>query len=198
MTDQLLIIFVKNPRLGQVKTRLAASIGDEASLIIYQQLLDYTEKITSHLPVDKVVFFTAPPLSTESWPGFMEETQISGDLGVKMHHAFAWGFQKGYKEICIIGSDCYELQTSNIQQAFEALAKHDVVLGPTLDGGYYLLGMKKMHATLFHNKSWSTEQVLPATIEDLKQNGLSYQLLDTLRDIDREQDLPADLKALIP
>ena len=197
MTDQLLIIFVRNPRLGEVKTRLAASIGAEATLQIYQQLLQHTKNITQPLPFDKVVFFTAPPLTTESWHNFMEETQTSGDLGEKMQQAFDWGFQKGYQHICIIGSDCYELHTPIILQAFAALEQYQVVVGPTHDGGYYLLGMNRLHPQLFQDKTWSSDQVLPATLEDLQSAHLSYQQLETLGDIDLEQDLPAELKALI-
>ena len=110
MTDQLLIIFVKNPQLGKVKTRLAATIGDHRALEVYVKLLKHTVAITRELEVDKVVFYSEFIDKNDLWHNsvFLKQLQSAEDLGLKMMAAFDWGFQSGYQEICIIGSDCLE------------------------------------------------------------------------------------------
>ena len=150
MTKKLLIIFVKNAVKGKVKTRLAATIGDEKALEIYQILVQHTFDITIALPVNKAVFYS-DFLQEDIWsPAFYENFVQSGtDLGERMYQAFQQGFATGYEQVCIIGSDCYELTEQIIQQAFEKLELTDVVIGPAEDGGYYLLGMKGLHETIF-------------------------------------------------
>ena len=199
MTDQLLIIFAKNPRLGNAKTRLAASVGPQAALMIYQQLLDHTRKITKDLPIDKVLFYSESPWPSEFWGDrYRHKKQSGGDLGDKMLEAFQWGFEQGYGRVCIIGSDCWELTAELVMQAFDLLNDQQVVLGPTYDGGYYLLGMNELHSILFQNKTWSSSKVLEETTEDLKRYGLCYKQLTVLNDVDAKQDLPQALKALLP
>ena len=107
-----------------------------------------------------------------------------------MSNAFGEGFNNGYQSICIIGSDCFELNSKIILQAFETLTKNDVVMGPAKDGGYYLLGMNRLHREVFKNKTWSTDSVSTETISDFKELGLTYDLLDVLSDVDEEKDLP--------
>ncbi len=106
-----------------------------------------------------------------------------------MQHALAAGFAAGFEQICIIGSDCYELTTPIISQAFEKLDSNDVVIGPAEDGGYYLLGMNKLHNSFFQNKNWSTDSVLTDTMNDAKNSGLNVALLPTLTDVDDEASL---------
>ena len=198
MTDQLLIIFAKNPRLGNAKTRLAASLGPQAALMIYQQLLDHTKQITKDLPVDKALYYSESPLPSELWGDpYIHKKQCGGDLGDKMLEAFRWGFEQGYGRVCIVGSDCWELTGELVMQAFASLNEQQVVLGPTYDGGYYLLGMNELHSNLFQNKTWGSSRVMQETTEDLKRQGLSYKRLSVLNDVDREQDLPHDLKSLL-
>ena len=159
MTDGLLIIFVKNPIAGQVKTRLAATVGEARALEIYRKLLDHTAKITIELQIHKVVYYSNFIDPNDLWDQiiYQKQVQTQGDLGQKMSAAFEWGFQSGYREICIIGSDCYELTPEIIMSGFQALSTHDAVLGPTRDGGYYLLGMKKIREELFQNKNSKTD-----------------------------------------
>ncbi|MEO8820732.1 MAG: DUF2064 domain-containing protein, partial [Ginsengibacter sp.] len=90
--------------------------------------------------------------------------------------------------IIIIGSDCYELTTDILNEAFHQLEKNDVVIGPAKDGGYYLLGMKKMNNFIFSNKKWSTETVYTETVLQLAENNLSFFVLPTLTDVDNEDD----------
>ena len=92
-----------------------------------------------------------------------------------MEAAFKDVFDKGYESLLIIGSDCFELTTNNIEDAFSKLEKNDIVIGPSNDGGYYLLGMKKLFPFIFKNKEWSTESVLNETILELKHNNISYR-----------------------
>ena len=106
-----------------------------------------------------------------------------------MKNAFEASFAQGYKKVCIIGSDCYELDTHILEEAFAQLDRKEVVIGPAKDGGYYLLGMRKMHMHLFENKKWSTSSVLSDTLNDLKEANLSFYLLPELTDIDEEKDL---------
>lgn len=190
MTKKLLIIFVKNAVKGKVKTRLAATIGDEKALEIYQILVQHTFDITIALPVNKAVFYS-DFLQEDIWsPAFYENFVQSGtDLGERMYQAFQQGFDAGYEQVCIIGSDCYELTEQIIQQAFEKLELTDVVIGPAEDGGYYLLGMKALHETIFQNKNWSTQTVLPDTLNNLKDADLTVALLPELTDVDEEKDL---------
>ena len=107
MTEELLIIFVKKPELGKVKTRLAASIGEQRALEIYQQLLQHTYAVSSPLPFDKVVYYTPEVQQNDLWSegDFQKARQSAGELGERMREAFREGFAAGYRHICLIGSD---------------------------------------------------------------------------------------------
>lgn len=120
-----LIIFVKNASLGKVKTRIANSIGDENALKIYQRLLQHTHLITKSTLADKYVFYAEQINNNDLWETgiYKKELQAGSDLGERMKNAFGTIFSKGYKEVVIIGSDCYELNTEIIQHAFNALKK---------------------------------------------------------------------------
>ncbi len=187
----LLLIFVKNPQLGKVKTRLAATVGDRQALRIYLKLLERTREVTLPLSCHKMVCYTPEVLSDDLWDNehYQKVQQAAGDLGERMQQAFAGGFAQGYQRISIIGSDCYELSTAVIEQAFAQLVTHDAVVGPSTDGGYYLLGMNRLHPALFSNKAWSTASVKEATVSDLDQLGLRWSELPTLTDVDEEDDL---------
>ena len=191
MSKGLLIIMVRNPVLGKVKTRLAASIGPARALEIYHKLLEKTSKITRELPVDKVVFYSEFIDEDDLWDPEVYQTQIQapGDLGERIATAFNWGFNSGYRNICVIGSDCYELSSTIIEEGFTTLEDHDAVLGPSRDGGYYLLGINQMHPELFRHKDWGTDSVAVDTMADFKSLGLTYGLLRPLNDIDEESDL---------
>jgi rSAM/selenodomain-associated transferase 1 len=188
---EALLIFTKNPERGKVKTRLAATIGNEAALTIYMQLLSHTSAITSYLPVDKFVFYSNHILKKDIWDNtyFFKQVQIGDDLGERMKNAFAATFQKGYDKIIIIGTDCADLNADIILTAFAHLNLYDVLIGPAEDGGYYLLGMKQLHAALFEEINWSTHTVLSETTKKCNAMQLSYHLLPVLHDIDEEKDL---------
>jgi len=188
-----LIIFVKNPEIGRVKTRLAKIIGDEQALSIYQKLLLYTKEITKGLNADKAVYYSEHIDNNDLWDNmlFSKHLQRGDDLGERMQNAFAEAFAQGKERVIIIGSDCLELETYMIKEAFAVLESNDVVLGPAKDGGYYLIGMTAFLPTLFEDKNWSTDDLLMDTISDLKKMNAKYYLLKTLNDIDTIEDLKA-------
>lgn len=187
---QALLIFTRNPVLGKCKTRLAKTIGDKATLEIYLHLLHHTAKTTSPLiGVDKRVYFSERIGSLDIWNPdvFSHHVQYGSDLGIRMEQAFLETFALGYEKVVIIGSDLPDLSSSDIYEAFAGLNKHEVVLGPASDGGYYLLGLKKIIPSVFENKDWGTNTVLDATLKNL--NKLSTFLLQEKNDIDRYEDL---------
>ncbi|MBA3829336.1 MAG: TIGR04282 family arsenosugar biosynthesis glycosyltransferase [Taibaiella sp.] len=186
-----LIIFARKPELGKVKTRLAAGIGLEKALAVYIKLLEHTRNITSGLPCDKYVFVTAHN-DDKFWEGYQIELQQNETLGDRMHHAFEILFAKGYKKVVIIGSDCPLLKAEDIKVAYEALDKTNIVIGPTFDGGYYLLGMNQLYQQLFINKAWSTDTVFRDTINDINTASLSVHVLRELADLDEEKDMPSE------
>ncbi len=187
---QLLIIFVKNPQLGKVKTRLAADVGDERALEIYRRLLSKTHEVTQSHGFDKWVFYSDYLEETDLWQsGYEKKLQKGLNLGERISNAFQAGFENHYDRICIIGSDCYELDDATIINAFGHLSNHDVVLGPANDGGYYLLGMNSFSPELFKDVEWSTDKVLAQTISSVTKVGKSYYLLPVLSDIDTLEDL---------
>ena len=189
--SEALIIFVKNPVLGKVKTRLAATVGKQQALIIYQQLLKHTCLLTFQLSCQKHVFYSHfIPTLPDEWENHPHQKHLqtnTPDLGKRMADAFEQLLKTATK-VLIIGSDCYQLNSNIIEQAFLQLDTHDIVLGTATDGGYYLLGMKQMHHLLFINKQWSTNTVANSTLADFEKLGLSYYLLPTLSDIDTYKD----------
>jgi uncharacterized protein len=192
---QLLIIFYRNPELGKVKRRLAATIGEERALAIYLLMSAHARKISLSIPVDKIVYYSEFIDSEDNWLNhdFQKQLQQGSDLGEKMKHAFEQSFNSGYESVCIIGTDCMELTEDILMKAFETLKHNDAVIGPAVDGGYYLLGMNQFIPDLFNNKKWSTSSVCGDTMDDLNRLDCSYQLLPTLHDVDKESDLPQHL-----
>lgn len=195
----LLIIFYRNPELGKVKTRLAATLGDAKALAIYLYLSAHTRTITENLPVDKVVFYSHYVDTEDNWNNDLYQKQIQSGIGLgeRMSQAFRNGFKSGYDSICIIGTDCFELTAGMVEEAFSKLQSYDTVIGPANDGGYYLLGMNTPYSEFFKNKLWSTNSVYEATIHDFKALELKYYELPILTDVDEEKDLPEELKHLV-
>lgn len=191
MQKAALIIFVRHPELGKVKTRLARSIGDEKALQVYQLLLQHTFEITNKVACYKYVHYAGDVVADDLWaaPGYRKRAQQGDGLGERMSAAFETLLAEGYEKVLIIGSDCYQLNTVIINQAIASLDQYDTVLGPTFDGGYYLLGMKQTIPQLFAGKAWSTDTVAQDTIRDLETLNLSCYLLPKLHDVDEAEDL---------
>jgi len=192
----LLIVFVKAPRKGQVKTRLAAQIGEEFALRLYQAMVkDLMENIQPAREYD--IHVLVWPHGTENvvrnwldWNGYIS-SQGSGDLGKKLFLAFKKSFRKGYKRVIIIGSDLPGISSDLISSGLKRLHKYPLVLGPAVDGGYYLIGLNSLQPQLFSAMNWSTSGVLRETIRRAQQSDLSFQLLKELRDIDTFEDVAA-------
>ncbi len=188
-TSQALIIFTKNPELGHCKTRLAKTIGDTSALAIYKYLLNYTVNITEPLQVDKFVFYSNDIIQNDIWDALIynKALQKGDDLGIKMFNAFSYVFGLGFKDVIIIGSDILDLKTEHIEIAFNTLKNNEYVIGPSKDGGYYLLGMRLINKNLFLNKKWGTSSVLKDTLKTLKNS--TFHILEELNDIDTFEDM---------
>ena len=189
-TSKVLIIFIKNPIPGTAKTRLAKDIGKEQAHHVYLKLLDKTREITTPVNAIKLLYYSDHIPGSDPWSEtiFSKFRQKGSDLGTRMESAFNEAFQHGQR-VVIIGSDCYELTSQIIEQAFDKLSRVDAVIGPSEDGGYYLLGLSKPNAAVFRNKNWSTDQVFNQTKQTLKDQSFSIELLPELNDIDTLQDL---------
>ena len=196
-SNNLLLIFTRNPELGKGKRRLAATVGDEAALDIYKFLLSHTVTITKNLYTEKEVYYSEEIWENDIWDNqkFGKKLQVGKDLGIRMANAFQEGFQNEYQKIIIIGSDMLDLSQEDLENAFKSLEKNDFVVGPAEDGGYYLLGMKKFMPALFKNKTWGTETVLKDTLADLENE--TTALLETKNDVDYYEDIK-DIEAFEP
>lgn len=187
---QTLLIFIRNPQLGKVKTRLARTVGDTEALRVYQILLEKTRVAAQGVQAERWLFYSDFVEKNDAWPeaDFSKKKQADGDLGQRMEQAFRTAFEAGASKAVIIGSDCPELTGEMLQKAFDALDEADFVLGPAPDGGYYLLGMKRLEPAVFRGIEWSTERVRTLTLEKIRAAGKSCTLLPELSDVDTETD----------
>ena len=188
-TEALLIIFTRNPEPGKVKTRLAKDVGDKAAFKIYNFLLEHTVSVTRNLAVGKEVYYSEEIAQNDIWETeiYSKKLQQGKGLGERMKNAFQEGFNNGYKNIIIIGSDLYDLQREDLEKAFQLLQEKDAVIGPATDGGYYLLGMNQLFPEVFEDKEWGTSSVLEDTLKDLK--GKNIALLEARNDVDYYSDI---------
>lgn len=188
-TSCLLIVFVRNPIRGKVKKRLAREIGNDAALKLYQHLLEHTAQVCSSLSVDKKVYYSDFVEPKDLWKNlnFDQKVQRGSHLGERMKMAFSEGFQEGYENIILIGSDLWELDQEILENAISGIRRFQYVIGPARDGGYYLIGMNSLNSCLFEQKDWGTETVLRDTLQDLEKESLI--LLDERNDIDTLEDL---------
>lgn len=191
-----LIIFVRNPIYGKVKTRLAKDIGDEKALKVYHLLLKHTLNVTQPLNCSKFVYYADEVHDQDIWNslGYTKRLQKGNDLGERMYHSMKEAFDLGFKKVLIVGSDCFQLKTEILDDAILMLDQNTAVLGPAIDGGYYLLALTSLVPDLFYNKAWSTDQVAKQTIADFIRLGISYYLLEELNDIDDASDLDNGFK----
>jgi hypothetical protein len=183
-----IIVFLKSPILGTVKTRIGKTEGNEKALAIYELLLEACFSTLSIINLEKHLFYT-PSLPSK---GTFDTTaslhiQSSGNLGDRMNAAFEKICEEGCP-VLLIGSDCPYITPQIIEEASAALQSNDTVLGPTEDGGYYLIGMKKPHPFLFENIKWSTSSVFSETIDKILANKMSCHFLPILNDIDEIVD----------
>lgn len=189
MSKELLIIFTRNPELGRVKKRLSSNIGDAAALRVYNFLLEHTNFITKHLKVEKRMYYSDQIARDDLWNEtiYSKRLQKGTDLGERMRNAFQEGFNDDYTNIILIGSDLFDLTQLDIENAFKELRRCEIVIGPAIDGGYYLIGMKQIIDGVFINKKWGSSSVLKDTLNDLHENSVS--LMPEKNDIDYYEDL---------
>lgn len=185
---EALVVFLRLPVMGKVKTRIAATTSATKALSVYQKLLSYTFKAVSEVYLPVFLFYEGglPPVS-ERDSRYKYLLQTDGSLDQKIAHAFAHVL-KDFNKVLIIGSDCPELSSKIIQDSFLQLESCDVVLGPAKDGGFYLLGCKSFDAQLLEDIQWSTSTVLDQLLINIQKAGLSSHLLEPLSDIDTEED----------
>ena len=192
-----LFLFTRFPQPGQTKTRLIPALGAAGAADLQRQMTEYLlrrfQRICQARQLALEVHFAGGSRAQmRHWLGdtAVLTPQCQGDLGERLTFALRQGFVGGLQQILVVGSDCPDITEAQIKQALTALETHDVVLGPAVDGGYYLIGLNRLHAPLFENIPWSTARVLERTAAIARQSDLSVALLAPLSDIDRPEDLP--------
>lgn len=193
MAQPQVILFVKYPEPGRVKTRLARTVGDAEAARMYASVAEQNCRVLKSLAGrgGSVTVAFHPPEAEKSvkrWlgPHFSYLAQRGEGLDERLTHAFLTMFRQGSSKVLALGSDTLGLAASDIERAWEALDRADVVIGPAKDGGYYLIGMARCHAALFENIPWSTPQVFEKTVTRARATGLSIILLRELSDLDEE------------
>ena len=189
-------MFVKEPKIGFVKTRLAKSLGDEFTLGLYKCFVKDLINTTKNKNYDfKLCAYPNLDLINRTFGKFDNFLQVDGNLGVKMQKAFEKQFELGYEKIVLIGSDTPHLSKELLSESFDRLEdlkdlnKNKIVIGPSEDGGYYLIGFNKsaLKKEIFEDISWSTSEVFNQTLQKVNTNEL--YLLKYLNDIDDIDDL---------
>ncbi len=198
MQTGTLLIFTRYPTPGQVKTRLIPALGPAGAADLMRRLTAHTlqraQAFAALQDISLVVYYDGG--STLQMQGLFGQhlcyrPQANGDLGTRLLAALTEALAAHCQPVVIIGSDCPDLSEAILFEAFARLQDHDLVLGPALDGGYYLIGLQDRHAALFQQIPWGTEMVLALTLQRADQLGLHTVLLPPLRDIDRPEDLPS-------
>ena len=189
-SKKLLIVFIKNPRKGAVKRRIANELGDEAALEIYRALLKKTLNATRTGDHAKAVFYSEEIETNDIWPEeeYSKHLQEGTGMGQRMMNAFKTGFQQGFRKIVLVGGDIVNLDPGVIAEAFDALEDEKAVLGPATDGGYYLIGMKSMQEFIFRDKEWGQKSVFKDTCMQLQQKGFEVVVLEERSDVDTVDD----------
>ena len=196
--SEKLLVFVRAPRPGAVKTRLAQAIGAVPACAAYRRIV---ATLLIHLQSLAAVelCFTPDNAMAEIQPwlkkGWQAAPQGDGDLGLRLHSAFERAFAAGAQRVLAIGSDCPMVTADLLREAWDGLQTHDVVLGPATDGGYWLIGLRQLQPNLFRGVQWSTEDVFAETIRRVQHAGLSVRLLRELTDVDTDRDWRAFLAA---
>ncbi len=185
-----LIIFIKNPQKGKVKTRIAQTAGEDRALQIYHELLRHTRNIALNVAARRWLFYSDFINENDQWSAqdFHKMVQYGADLGERMRNAFSLILSQPTDRTVIIGSDCTLLTADIIETAFAKLEEYPFVIGPATDGGYYLLGMQRFAPEVFRGIAWSTDTVLSATLCAIEALDEAYFLLPALPDIDFEED----------
>jgi rSAM/selenodomain-associated transferase 1 len=199
MKKAAIIIFIKNPDLGRVKKRLAKTLGDEIALAVYEQMLAHTQQITKALSVDKFLYYDREAVTNDAWPDdlYQKRLQSGATMATRIDTAFNELFNAGYEHVIIIGSDCIDLDERIIRLAFRQLDHFDTVLGPTKDGGSYLLGTSHYMPDVYKVSGWGTPTLSAILLKTIQQNKKTCFLLSELSSITTVEDLTCDLNQLV-
>ena len=192
----IVLLFIKAPFKGRVKSRLAAAVGEEAALELYKNfILDIIDALSTFGYPFRVCFY--PPDAEEAittWlVGHPAAPQDGNDLGERMELAFKKIFSEGFTSAILIGSDIPDLTPAVFHEAFESLNENDAVIGPAADGGYYLIGFNRRSflPRIFRGIPWSTDTVFRETMDILKESSLRVHLVPQWKDVDTLEDLQA-------
>ena len=187
--NPLVLVFCKNQIIGKVKTRLALNIGQKKALLIYSELVNKTATVVNSLSSEVHIYYSHYIEENDNFNSskIKKFIQKGNNLGDRMINALNVSF-KNFSPIVIIGSDLWELEISDIKDAFGILKKKNIVIGPSTDGGYYLIGMNYLDTKIFENKNWGQQSVLNETIRDIDDK-TKIHLLDEKTDIDTYDDL---------
>lgn len=186
-------VFAKYWEPGKVKTRLAESLGDVEAANLYRQFVEVllerfghvaNRRVLAYWPAERLEQFAA--LTRKHW---QLEQQTPGNLGCRMTNYFRKTFSSGASAAALIGSDSPTLPADTFERTQRGLKSADVVLGPTEDGGYYLVGLTRWIPEIFQDILWSSDRVFEQTVEKLSRLGLNYATLPTWYDIDDWHDL---------
>ncbi|KAL4436628.1 hypothetical protein ABPG75_003767 [Micractinium tetrahymenae] len=196
------VVFARLPVPGQVKTRLAAAVGNEAAAMFYKRCAERVIATLAGLAGAAIYLFYAQGEEEAAVAAWLAPLQVPGltlvpqlqapDLGARMEHAMRHAFARGHQRVAILGTDVPDLAAGIVARALQALDTHQAVFGPAEDGGYYLLALSSLPPGLFQGIEWSTHTVLAANAANAQRLGLRLAPLDTLeqlQDIDTIEDL---------
>jgi rSAM/selenodomain-associated transferase 1 len=191
------LVFVRAPQPGRVKTRLARALGRAAALRVYRRLAEHAVAQARALAPFARLRIHHTPADAEAevaaWlgPGADYLPQHDGDLGDRLRTAFDEAFAAGFSRVVVVGSDLPDLSSDHLRQALQALDDAPAVIGPAKDGGYWLLGLARPVRGVFDGIPWSTDRVFGLTLDRLRDAGITPALLPVLADVDEAADLPA-------
>ncbi len=184
-----LVVLTKNPILGFAKTRIAKKVGNIQALNIYEELIHITQDHSGSVDFNLHVFYSNFIDTFDRWPATaIKHLQLqSSDLGERIAHAISTALLSS-KKVLVIGSDCPYISPELLTRARSKLDDNDIVIGPSFDGGFYLLGLKMMHSNLFEDVAWSTSNVCAQLLSNCNGLSLTTMLLERLHDIDEIED----------
>lgn len=199
MTINHLIIFCENPVEGQVKRRLATEIGEDNALTIHLALTRHIADVAKTVLAQRKCYYSDFISNKDDFDDghFEKMIQKGEDIGERMYNAAKTSFGEWANKVVLIGCDCYDLNAGIIEEAFNALDHHDFVIGPTKEGGVYLLGMNDLHQEMFIDKEWEHENVVLDMLISIKKERKTHYILPTLNEVVSFEDIPDDLKGLL-
>lgn len=195
MDDRCLLCFVRNPKRGAVKTRIAVDIGEQRARDLYRNFILDMLSTFRNVGVPLTICYHPQDAINEIMQmvgqGYRFESQLGDNLGLRMEHCFGRTFSGSVDRAAGIGSDIPDLPGEIIEESFNVLEVFDAVIGPSLDGGYYLIGFKRKSylPEVFSGIPWGTNRVLRKTLDILRKYKLTTHLLPTWNDIDTKEDL---------